>query len=71
MNNEEIYKRFGNNVREFRLKRNLSQEKLAELSDLHRTYIGGIERGERNLSLKNIYKIAEALNIKVSELFKT
>lgn len=71
MNNQEIYKKFGNNVRKFRLKRNLSQEKLAELSDLHRTYIGGIERGERNLSLKNIYKIAEALNIKVSELFKT
>lgn len=71
MNNQGIYKKFGNNVRKFRLKRNLSQEKLAELSDLHRTYIEGIERGERNLSLKNIYKIAEALNIKVSELFKT
>lgn len=71
MNTQEIYKKFGNNVRKFRLQRNLSQEKLAELSDLHRTYIGGIERGERNLSLKNIYKIAEALNIKVSELFKT
>jgi transcriptional regulator with XRE-family HTH domain len=71
MNNQKIYKQFGNNVRKFRVRRNLSQEKLAELSDLHRTYIGGIERGERNLSLKNIYKIAEALNIKVSELFKT
>jgi transcriptional regulator with XRE-family HTH domain len=71
MNNQKIYKQFGNNVKKNRVRRNLSQEKLAELSDLHRTYIGGIERGERNLSLKNIYKIAEALNIKVSELFKT
>lgn len=65
-----LYKKFGLNVRRYRLKKNLSQEKLAELADLHRTYIGGIERGERNLSLKNINKIAIALGVKIQDLFK-
>jgi len=46
----------------------LSQEKLAERADLHWTYIGGIERGERNVSLMNIVKIANALKSRVSEL---
>jgi len=48
----------------------LSQEKLAERADLHWTYIGGIERGERNVSLLNIVKIAKALQITPSELLK-
>lgn len=63
--------RFGERVRELRLAANLSQEKLAELARLHRTYIGGIERGERNVSLLNIHAIANALNEPVSALFRS
>jgi len=66
----DIKKIFGKNVRKQREKQNLSQEKLAELCNLHRTYIGGIERGERNVSLENIQKVADALDVKISELFK-
>ena len=54
----------------FSKSRGLSQEKLAELANLHRTYISGIEGGERNVSLINIEKIAEALKINLEELFK-
>jgi transcriptional regulator with XRE-family HTH domain len=59
---------FGKAVRKRRLALGWSQEKLAEKADLHWTYIGGIERGERNVSLVNISKIARALNTSVSEL---
>jgi len=47
----------------------MSQEKLAEVAKIHRTYIGSVERGERNVSLDNIYKIAKALQVDVKELF--
>ena len=60
---------FGRRLRELRTKRNLSQEALAMACDLDRTYIGGIERGERNVSLVNIHKIASALDVHVRELF--
>ncbi len=65
-----ISKNFGNNVRKLRLEKGISQEQLAALTNLHRTYIGGIERGERNPSLLNISKIAKALNIPVTALFE-
>jgi len=65
-----ITEKFGKRVRKLRMERGLSQEKLAFISNMHRTYIGGIERGERNPSLKNIEAIAKALNIHMSELFK-
>jgi transcriptional regulator with XRE-family HTH domain len=58
----------GRAIRKRRLDLGLSQEKLAERADLHWTYIGGIERGERNVSLMNIVKIANALKSRVSEL---
>lgn len=61
---------FGLAVREYRLKRKISQEKLAELSDLHRTYISDVERGDRNVSLINIEKICVALKVKMSEIFR-
>lgn len=64
-----ILKSFGQRVREERLKQNLSQEKLAEIAELHRTYIGMIERGEKNITLENIEKIARALSVPVAELF--
>lgn len=60
---------FGKNLRRHRMEKNLSQERLAELCDLHRTYISDIERGQRNISLGNIEKIATALSIKPYELF--
>lgn len=60
---------FGARVRYLRLKNSLSQEDLADKCGLDRTYIGGIERGERNPSLKNIYRIAIALDVEPSELF--
>jgi transcriptional regulator with XRE-family HTH domain len=62
--------KFGERVRELRNNAGLSQEKFAELAGLHRTYISGIERGERNVSLINIASIANALNISMSELLE-
>ena len=64
-----IQKQFGERVRELRLARSLSQEELAFKAGLHRTYLGGIERGERNPALKNIAAIAEALGVAIQELF--
>jgi transcriptional regulator with XRE-family HTH domain len=55
-------------VRELRLERHLSQEKLAELADLHRNYGGGVERGERNVSLLNIVKLAHGLSVVPADL---
>ena len=60
----------GNNIRKFRNKVGLSQEKLAFASNLDRTYIGSIERGERNISIINLTKIADALNIDAYEILK-
>lgn len=64
-----IEKQFGERVRELRLAIGLSQEELAFKSGMHRTYLGGIERGERNPSLKNIAAIAKALGVTLSQLF--
>jgi transcriptional regulator with XRE-family HTH domain len=66
---ESLHKKFGARIRYLRLKLGLSQEELAGRCDLDRTYIGGIERGERNPSLKNIWIIASALQVPISALF--
>ncbi|MHB8303735.1 MAG: helix-turn-helix domain-containing protein [Acidobacteriaceae bacterium] len=67
--NELIQQHFGERVRELRKEKGLSQEALALACDLDRTYIGGVERGERNISLLNIQKIADALGVSARELF--
>ncbi len=61
--------KFGEKVREERLKRRLSQEELASKAGVHRTYIGMIERAEKNITLENIEKIAKALSINISDFF--
>ena len=66
---EAIKVAFGKRVRELRTEKGLSQEGLALACDLDRTYIGGIERGERNVGLVNIQKIAAALGVPLRELF--
>jgi transcriptional regulator with XRE-family HTH domain len=58
----------GRAIRELRVDRALSQERLAHEAGLHRTYVGGIERGERNVAFLNLLKLAEALQVPVSEL---
>lgn len=62
--------KFGNRVRELRKEKKLSQEELAHRADLHRTYIGMIERAEKNITLLNIEKIANALEITLKQLFE-
>jgi transcriptional regulator with XRE-family HTH domain len=67
---DEVQVRFGRAVRNRRTKLGVSQEEFADMCGLDRTYIGGIERGERNLSLVNIEKIARTFKISLSELFR-
>lgn len=64
----QILVKFGNNVRHFRKEKKLSQEELAHKADLHRTYIGMIERAEKNITLVNIEKIANALECEITNL---
>lgn len=66
---ETILIAFGQRVQELRKERNLSQEQLAELAGVHRTYVGMIERAEKNITLCNIEKIAKALKVEIKELF--
>ena len=61
---------FGKAVRRIREQKGLSQEALADLSHLHRTYIGGIERGERNVGLLNLLRLSKALKVLPSELLQ-
>ena len=67
----DVLKRFGNRVKELRVAKGItSQMDLANKAGLDRTYISGIERGERNVALKNIEKIAKALGVGTEELFQ-
>ena len=66
--NKQILIKFGNRVREERDKRGISQERLGELAKGHRTYIGMIERAEKNITLTNMEKIARALGFKLKNL---
>jgi transcriptional regulator with XRE-family HTH domain len=66
----KLKKIFSNNVRKYRIKQNLSQEELAEKAGVHRTYIGSVERGERNVTINVMEKICAALGIPITDLFK-
>ena len=66
----DILKVFGNNLRKYRERKNISQEKFAEMAGLHRTYISDIERFQRSISLNNVQKIADALEIETYKLFE-
>jgi transcriptional regulator with XRE-family HTH domain len=66
---KNILLHFGEKVRDLRKEKGLSQEQLAFKADLHRTYIGMIERAEKNITLINVEKIAKALGVKITELF--
>lgn len=61
---------FGQRIRQIRVEKNMSQEEFAWMVGLHRTYLGQVERAEKNITLKNIEKICKALNIDPRELFK-
>jgi transcriptional regulator with XRE-family HTH domain len=65
----DVRKQFGARVNKLRRSRGLSQEDLADLSGLHPTYISGIERGTRNVSLKNIRRLAVGLRVRMADLF--
>ncbi len=69
MEKEPILLAFGQRVQELRKKRNLSQEQLADMAGVHRTYIGMVERAEKNITLRNIKKIAKALDVNIKDLF--
>ena len=68
--NNNILDNFGKRVRALRIEKGLSQEDLAELSNLDRTYISSLERGHRNVALKNLAAISSALGISISTLLK-
>ncbi|MBX3358408.1 MAG: helix-turn-helix transcriptional regulator [Phycisphaeraceae bacterium] len=69
MAKRDVLKSFGKRVREIRGQKGLSQEELARLAKIDRTYIGGIERGERNAGIKNVWRIADALGVPAADLF--
>ena len=67
--NPEVLIKFGKRIKQLREERGISQEKLGELAKVHRTYVGMIERGEKNITLINIGKFAKALNTDINKLF--
>ncbi|HAC42219.1 MAG TPA: transcriptional regulator [Paraprevotella xylaniphila] len=69
MEKENILIQFGQKVQRLRNEKGLSQEQLAEIAHVHRTYIGMIERAEKNITLLNIEKIAKALKVNIKDLF--
>jgi transcriptional regulator with XRE-family HTH domain len=64
-----LKKKLGKNIVNIRKEKGISQEKLGELANLHRTYIGSVERGERNISLEAMVKISKALEVEIIDLF--
>ena len=68
---DDLLKRFGDRLRLVRQRKGLSQEKLAELAGVHRTFVSSVERGERNISLMNIARLAKALETSLAKLMPT
>ncbi len=68
MINDFLLKEFGDRIKQLRLQKNISQEKLSFLTGFHRTYIGMIERGERNISISNMAVFAKVFELNISEL---
>ena len=66
----DLQKTVGRNLRAYRMERGFSQEAFAEVLGVHRTYMGGVERGERNLTLKSVERMAEKLEMEALELMK-
>ena len=64
----DVFVRFGKKLREIRERKGVSQEKLAEMAALHRTYVSSVERGKRNISLLNIERLAQALGVSLQEI---
>lgn len=67
---QTMRKKFGKRIRELRLEKGWSQEQFADEVGVHRTYIGAVERGEQNIALDNIERVAKRLGISVEELFR-
>lgn len=70
MNKTDVVRRFANRLKSLRVQGGLSQEELADIAGVHRTYIGMIERAEKNITLRNIEKLAIALNIQIKDFFE-
>jgi transcriptional regulator with XRE-family HTH domain len=70
MSSKNILGIFGENVQKYRKEKQISQEKLAELANVHRTYVGMIERAEKNITLRNMEKIAKALDVEIKDLLE-
>ena len=68
MSSKNILEIFGGNVQKYRKVKQISQEKLAEIAGVHRTYVGMIERAEKNITLRNMEKVAKALEVKIADL---
>jgi transcriptional regulator with XRE-family HTH domain len=65
---DDVVRKVGRRIRELRQKKGWSQEKLAEEADLHRTYIGQVERGEKSIGVENLYRLARALSVRAGSL---
>ena len=70
MQKDDVLIKFGKKINQLRTEEGWSQEELADKSDFHRTYIGMIERAERNISLRNIEKLAQTFNLEIKNLFE-
>jgi len=68
MSSKSILEIFGGNVQKYRKEKKISQEQLADIAGVHRTYIGMIERAEKNITLRNMEKIAKALGVDIADL---
>ncbi len=69
-NDKDILKRLGQQIRDLRLERSISQEELAAIAGVHRTYIGMVERGEKNTTVLTLARLSEALEINLTEIIK-